>query len=136
MKKPASRSPKTPAPASAKPAAKAPLTKKVEPIQAPAVKEPAPSVKKPTPEKVVPTAIIAQVDIGFGNMLFVRGESAGLSWDKGVPMENVAADQWRLVLNGVAAPVAFKLLINDLTWSAGEDYVVVPGTTATVTPTF
>jgi hypothetical protein len=33
-----------------------------------------------------PTVIEARFDAGFGNGLFVRGEGAGLSWEKGEPM--------------------------------------------------
>ena len=137
MKKTTSNSPKTPTPAVAASATKLPRPVKKGPaIAEPTVTASAPAVKKPSANTVVPTAIIAQVDIGFGNVLHVRGEGAGLSWEKGVAMENVAADQWRLPLNGVSAPVAFKFLINDVTWNSGEDYVIVPGTTVTFTPTF
>src|SRR5688572_5617630 len=31
----------------------------------------------------VVTTITARVDVGFGNALFLRGEGAGLSWNKG-----------------------------------------------------
>src|SRR6476659_4110224 len=42
-----------------------------------------------------PTVIEARFDAGFGNGLFIRGEGADLSWDKGQPMVNVDQDVWR-----------------------------------------
>jgi hypothetical protein len=35
-----------------------------------------------------------------------------------------------------ARPIIYKFLVNDLSWSAGEDYVVAPGTNVSVVPTF
>jgi len=32
--------------------------------------------------------------------------------------------------------VTFKVLVNDLTWNTGNDYVVEPGQSLTITPTF
>jgi hypothetical protein len=54
-------------------------------------KKPAKAVVKTTPvpaAKVAPTTVVttisASFDVGFGNALYVRGEGAGLSWDKGL----------------------------------------------------
>jgi hypothetical protein len=85
---------------------------------------------------VVVTTISANIDVGFGNALYLRGEGPGLSWDKGVRMECVADDRWSLALGESARPIVFKFLINDETWSVGPDYTVSPGTTVTLTPTF
>jgi len=102
---------------------------------APEVKKPAVSESKPVARQSV-TKIKAQIDIGFGNELFIRGNSAGLSWDKGIQMNCVNDDMWSFTLVGVTGPVAFKFLVNDLTWSAGEDYVVQPGDDFVIQPTF
>jgi hypothetical protein len=40
------------------------------------------------------------------------------------------------VLRESARPVVFKFLVNDLSWSAGEDYTVAPGAKVVLTPTF
>ena len=102
---------------------------------APEVKKPAPVAPKPAPQQTV-TKIKAQIDIGFGNELFIRGNAAGLSWDKGIQMNCVNDDVWTFTLVGATGPIAFKFLVNDLTWSAGEDYVVQPGDEFIVQPTF
>jgi hypothetical protein len=64
------------------------------------------------------------------------GEGPGLSWEKGVLLENVSSDTWKTVLTGIEKPLAFKLLLNDQSWSSGADYVASPGDTVTVTPSF
>ena len=95
----------------------------------------------PTPVKEdVPrasgTKITAQIDVGFGNTLYLRGEGAGLSWEKGLSLDCVADDKWSITFLEASEPVVFKFLINDQTWSLGDDFVAGPGTDLTVTPTF
>lgn len=112
----------------AKPAAKV-AKKSLEPAAAvPAV--------KPVPSKPVVTSITANIDIGFGNALYVRGEGAGLSWDRGSLMNCVTDSQWQISLGESARPIVFKFLVNDLSWSAGEDYSVAAGGAVSVVPTF
>jgi len=81
-------------------------------------------------------AITAQLDIGFGNLLFLRGEGGGLSWESGTQLECAFDDQWTINLVPVYGPVTFKFLINDLMWSEGENIVLEPGTSVVLTPTF
>jgi hypothetical protein len=128
---------KTPAPAT-KLTAPAPARKStVEPkIKAPA------AVSAPTPAAVVAkpkggrVTIVAKVDVGFGNSLFVRGDEPYLHWAKGTALGNIAGDRWEIVLSGVEKPFEFKFLVNDSGWSAGENYCVNPGDTVTLTPAF
>jgi hypothetical protein len=99
----------------------------------------APPAPKPAPAPVsapAATVISAQVDVGFGNALYIRGEGPGLSWNKGLLLENISSDAWSITLPGSKAPVVFKLLINDTTWSTGKDFVAEPGSKATVVPAF
>lgn len=150
-KKTASKSTKSPAPATkpaaAKPAAvKAPAKKKasVAPVAAPApapvakvAPAPAPApVVKPVAATPIVTTIVARIDVGFGNALFIRGEGPGLSWDRGVAMECVADDLWRVALAEAGRACTFKFLVNDLTWSVGPDYSVAAGSSVTLTPEF
>jgi len=127
-------------PTEAKPAKKAAAPKKKvaavkpKPVVAPAlVVVPTPAKAPAAPPEVTITALI---DIGFGNLLFVRGEGAGLSWNSGVPLECDADNRWSVTLAPASGPVVFKLLVNDLTWSVGENYQVAPGGAVVVTPTF
>lgn len=120
-----------------KPAAKSaakPVAKSAAP-KAPAKKAASPAKRKAVAEPPA-TFISAQIDIGFGNHLTLRGEGPGLSWDKGVTMDNVGHSLWTASVKGATKPVIFKVLVNDLTWNAGVDYTVEPGQSITVYPTF
>lgn len=92
----------------------------------------------PKPVSALPpaTVIAVNVDVGFGNSLFVRGEGPGLSWDKGEPAECVADDLWQFEVRNARGPVAFKVLVNDTVWSTGENYTASPGAKLTLTPSF
>jgi hypothetical protein len=105
----------------------------IQPAGAPV--NPLPTVK-PVASARVQTKIVAKVDVGFGNALYVRGDGPGLSWNQGVRMNCVANDQWELSLGESARPVSFKLLLNDTIWCSGPDSTVASGATATVTPDF
>lgn len=119
---------------SAKPVAKkAPA--KAAPASTPAPKPAKKTAeKKPVPATAGLTVVVARIDLGFGNLLFLRGEGPGLSWDKGVPMDCVASDQWTWSTAAAARPFAYKVLINDERWSAGEDYVAEVGVENTISP--
>ena len=112
------------------------LTKKATAAKpkAPA-KKPAAPAKKKTGEPPA-TFISAQIDIGFGNHLYLRGDGPGLSWDHGVAMDCTGANLWTATVKGATTPVTFKLLVNDTAWSTGNDYVVAAGKSVTVTPSF
>src|SRR5687768_1950009 len=106
-------------------------------------KKPAKIVKKTTAvpaAKVKPTVVVttisANVDVGFGNALYVRGEGPGLSSEKGLRMECVADDRSSLALGESSRPFLFKFLVNHETWSLGDDYTVAPGSSVTLTPMF
>ena len=74
------------------------------------------------------TRLIATAYIGIGNRLFIRGEGAGLSWDKGVPLQFVSIGKWRWETNEASAPVRFKLYKNDeQECSALGEQVLEPG---------
>jgi hypothetical protein len=96
----------------------------------------APAIKAVPAKAALPTTITAHIDIGFGNTLWIRGDGPGLSWEKGRVMDCVADDQWSITLHEAGAPVVFKFLVNDLSWSAGDDYIVQPGASISLKPTF
>lgn len=92
---------------------------------------------KATPSRTKkPTIIIARIDAGFGNGVYLRGNGAGLSWTKGVLMENTGIDEWLWESDDVETELEFKVLINDEQWSAGQNGVVFPGATVVFEPTF
>ncbi len=82
------------------------------------------------------TTLSAKVDIGFGNMLYIRGEGPGLNWSRGVPMDCVAADEWVWSTKSARSSFSCKVLINDEIWSTGDDFVVPPGERLVCYPSF
>jgi hypothetical protein len=94
-------------------------------------------VKETTTKTTKPAVVTieAKIDVGFGNILFLRGQGAGLSWERGTPLECVDGKTWRW-----SAPVSdkltFKLLLNDAVWAQGEDLVIAPGKQLEVKPRF
>ncbi len=127
---------KTPAPATKKTAPAPALKSTVAPrIKRSAATSPAAPaiVTKPAGARVT---ITAKIDIGFGNTLYLRGDGAGLSWDRGTPLVCQATDTWTIALPPVAKPISFKFVLNDQEWSAGKDYLAAPGDTVTVKPAF
>lgn len=134
MKKSTVKAAKTPATAKKAVAKKAPVKAVKKPAAAPVKKAAAPAVKPSV--KSAATVITALLDIGFGNTLYIRGEGPGLSWDTGVALDCLSDDQWSIKIPASTKPLVYKLLINDLTWSTGDDYVAKPGQKVTLTPTF
>jgi hypothetical protein len=138
---------KTTAPVAAPVAAKATVT----PVAPAAVNTPTASAAvaasagpvkaAPAPAKTqivtsaAPITIEAKIDVGFGNNLFVRGQGAGLSWERGIPLECVDSKTWRLTVPAKDT-LQFKLLINDTVWAKGEDVVATPGKRVEVVPAF
>ncbi len=149
MKKTTTKSAAASKPAASKPAASKPAASKA--VAAPKAAA-SPTATPQTPAKkaapaplkktaaVLPeppaTFISARADIGFGNHLYIRGEGPGLSWDHGLALDCAAADLWSATIKGATSAVTFKVLVNDLSWSTGNDYVVEPGQSVTVVPSF
>lgn len=116
----------------AKPATPGTPVAPVAPV-APAKKAPA---KKAVTKKVEKTSIIARVDVGFGNSLYVRGQGAGLSWDQGVLLDNVSPYEWTFSSTQAKGDITFKFLINDEVWADGENLTVAAGGTSISSPVF
>lgn len=112
-------------------ASKAPVkkstAKKASPKKVPAKKV---ATKQPT------TTIVANVDVGFGNTLYIRGEGAGLSWEKGTELKNISPYEWSFSTTAAKGPVTFKFLINDEAWADGENLTVPAGGRSVSSPVF
>lgn len=141
MKK-STKSAKTPAPATkpAEPAPQAavPVAAKKSPV-APKIKPPSTPVPAPAvvaKPKGARVTIIAEIDVGFGNFLAIRGDEPALHWAKGLPLGNISDGKWEIVLTGIERPFEFKFLVNDVSWSVGENFTASPGDTLTLSPGF
>jgi len=105
---------------------------------------PAPaSPAKPTKRRAKPkgrselTPIRVHYNVGMGNRITVRGDTP-FGWDCGIDAENTAADVWEFQLEKVPAGKKFQLkpLINDMTYSTGDNYVGTGRQTLDIYPTF
>lgn len=92
--------------------------------------------KKMAAKSSAKTQVVAKVDIGWGNSLYVRGSGGGLSWDKGLVLKNNGADEWSIALSAAKGKIELKFLINDECWAAGENHVVTAGDKLVTTPHF
>jgi len=84
------------------------------------------------------TPIRVHYNVGVGNRITVRGDTNPFRWDCGIDAQNAAADVWELQLERVPAgqTFQFKPLINDTTYSTGDNYVGTGGQTLDVYPAF
>ena len=80
--------------------------------------------------------IKANVDVGLGNSLFIRGEGNGLSWDHGQPLACIDSTQWIWASQITSGQMTFKLLLNDQIWARGGNLVANPGSTVEFAPEF
>lgn len=71
-----------------------------------------------------------------GHTLALRGDGAGLSWDHGVALAAGAEDTFTFTVADLQAPLSWKPLLDDSTWSRGPNYTVTPGATVDVYPHF
>jgi hypothetical protein len=141
VKKAASTAKKTPAAAPSAPTKALKPVAKLATAKAGGVKTTKPAKAKApasvsTDVALPVTTIVAAIDVGFGNHLTLRGEGAGLSWDKGLPLECSADDRWSITLSSGSQPIVCKFLINDETWCTGDDYTVLPGSSVVLSPSF
>jgi predicted alpha/beta superfamily hydrolase len=84
-----------------------------------------------------PTATVVRVHYPAGShTLALRGDGAGLTWTAGVALTAGSEDTYTFSVADLAAPLAFKPLLDDATWSRGPNYTVAPGATADVYPHF
>lgn len=118
-----------------KKAVKKVAAKKVVAKKAPAKKAASPKAKISSTQ-VVKISIIARVDVGFGNQLYIRGAGADLSWEKGLQLENVSSYEWAFATTKAKSDVTFKFLINDELWAEGDNIIVAKGATSISSPVF
>lgn len=82
------------------------------------------------------TRVIVKFDTGFSNQLHIRGKGANLSWDKGIPLKNVKADEWVWETDVPFTTCEFKVLINDKHYETGENHPLHAGANVLYTPRF
>jgi hypothetical protein len=91
---------------------------------------------RPHPLPQAKTRILVKYDVGFKNHLYIRGNGAGLSWNKGQPLKNIGRDEWIWETQLPFAECEFKTLINDERYEQGENHRIVSGKFFQYTPRF
>ena len=83
------------------------------------------------------TTVRVHYDVGYGNSMSIRGSDYPLWWDEGREMRNTDTDVWEFEIERIeSGTFEYKLLINDSTWSNGDNYEVTAGSTVDIYPTF
>ncbi|MDR1458425.1 MAG: hypothetical protein LBI37_02765 [Puniceicoccales bacterium] len=83
------------------------------------------------------TKIFANIDVGWGNILYIRGEGDDLSWEKGIPMKNNGNNIWTWSSSTKKCiNFQYKLLINDTIWCIGENFTANAGNDNHIAPAF
>ena len=80
--------------------------------------------------------IVAKVNVGWGNSVYLRGDGGALSWDVGVPLICLMDDQWVWSYLEDCAPRVIKFLRNDIDWAVGENHLVIVEKMVILTPQF
>jgi hypothetical protein len=94
-------------------------------------------VKKRVRTKKSDSAVVASVFIGIGNKPFVRGNGAGLNWDKGIAMEFVEIGKWQWIApSNLDEPVELQLFRNDEDADSTGKYTLEPGQQLDLSPVF
>lgn len=97
---------------------------------------------KPTPtpspseDRAKKTRLMIKFDCGFNNWISIRGEGAGLDWQKGVPLKNMGTDEWVFETNSPFVNCEFKVLINDEIYESGPNHPLICGTNTKHIPYF
>ena len=66
----------------------------------------------------------------------IRGSSGGLNWNTGSATTEAGSDTYTYTIDGLAATIEWKPLLDDTTWSRGPNYHLAPGATLDVWPHF
>jgi len=95
-------------------------------------------VESYSPPSRTVTTIRVHYDVGYGNTMYLRGNSYPLWWNEGRSMLNVGPDLWVYEIERIPEGeiFEFKPLINDSIWSSGNNFVGVGGQTIDIYPNF
>jgi len=82
------------------------------------------------------TRVNIHFDAGWENALFLRGDCAPFSWEKGVTCTWTPGNIWTYEWEMHQPALEFKVLQNDSLWSAGSNYQIRRGETRHIYPFF
>ncbi|HNN94432.1 MAG TPA: alpha/beta hydrolase-fold protein [Pseudomonadota bacterium] len=86
------------------------------------------------------TTLRVHYPLPAGKNLSARGSLAPLNWSSGATMTRKSADVFELTIRDLRVPsggrLEWKPLVDDATWSRGQNYAVQPGQTVDIYPHF
>lgn len=82
------------------------------------------------------TRIVIRYDVGFNNLITIRGKGAGLNWERGLSLKNTKNDEWVWETETPFTTGEFKVLINDTQYELGENHTLRCGAAIQYTPKF
>ncbi|MBL4574740.1 MAG: hypothetical protein JKY51_01400 [Opitutaceae bacterium] len=82
------------------------------------------------------TSITATAYVGIGNKLYLRGEGAGLSWEKGTPLQFLAIGKWGWSTSEANQPISCHLYKNDEEPALDGKVTLHPGEKVELSPRF
>jgi len=82
------------------------------------------------------TRVTVKYDAGFGNHLHLRGDGAGLSWNRGVPLKNVSSNRWVWETDDGFKECNYKVLLNDERYEGGDNRIIACGKHIEIVPRF
>lgn len=82
------------------------------------------------------TRVVIHCDVGFNNSIFLRGNGANLSWDKGIMLLNTRSDEWVWQTDQSFNSCEFKVLINDSQYELGDNHILTKENCLEYTPRF
>ncbi len=84
------------------------------------------------------TRIVANLDVGFGKSLYIRGNADHLlNWQKGIEMVNEDAERWTFTtIEDLPPEFSYKVLIDDVHWERGNNHEAKSGQNNVIVPQF
>lgn len=82
------------------------------------------------------TRVVVHFDVGYNNHLFIRGNGANLSWNKGIMLRNTRSNEWVWETDAPFKSCEFKILINDIQYEQGNNHTLNSGKNMEYTPHF
>jgi|GEM_PF-1645703 len=71
------------------------------------------------------TKITVKCNCGFGNNLYIRGQGVpGLTWEKGIVMKNLKADEWVWESDKPFTKGEIKVTLNDKQFEVGPNHII------------
>ncbi|MBS0605501.1 MAG: hypothetical protein KF898_05190 [Parachlamydiales bacterium] len=81
--------------------------------------------------------VTVHAELSETDFLTIRGNEAGLSWDKGIPLKRISSETWAIEIPFVQG-CKYKVLINDSTscWETGNNHTISERKAQEITPIF